>query len=208
MAIFLLVFMGDIYDKTKDYCIKQGNKGIISKRNSKIIIAFTDNLLATGHRKGPYSEKRLRKYIYGLTSVAKILNIYFDKADKKDINRTVAGIRSSKWSNETIRDYLVFLKGIIRYIVDPDGSEYSIEDAEFPQLVKHIKPGRRGKSKVQKSDLLTVKDIKKLMDNCNNLRDKAFIHVLYESACRIGELIGDHKSNGLCIKDITFIKGD
>src|SRR3990170_8862810 len=47
-------------------------------------------------------------------------------------------------------------------------------------------------------EILTEDDIKKLVESANNLRDKAFILVLYESGCRIGEILS------LRIRNVQF----
>lgn len=49
---------------------------------------------------------------------------------------------------------------------------------------------QKDKSRKLPEDLLTREEIGKLIDACNNLRDKALISLLYESGGRRGELIG------------------
>ena len=49
-------------------------------------------------------------------------------------------------------------------------------------------------------EMLTIEEVKKLAKHTNNLRDRCFILILYESGARIGELLN------LKIKDIEFDK--
>ena len=63
---------------------------------------------------------------------------------------------------------------------------------------QHIK---RAKSKEKLPEhLLTTEEVMKIADNTNSSRDKAFTLSLYESACRIGELLP------VKLKDIEFDK--
>lgn len=54
------------------------------------------------------------------------------------------------------------------------------------------------KSRVLNADLLTDDEFKRLIDATDNARDRGFIMLLYESGCRVGELLN------LRIKDVTF----
>ncbi|MBI5065043.1 tyrosine-type recombinase/integrase [Candidatus Woesearchaeota archaeon] len=49
-------------------------------------------------------------------------------------------------------------------------------------------------------DLLTESDVKKLVETANYIRDKMLVSILWESGCRIGELVN------LRIKDVVFDK--
>lgn len=44
-------------------------------------------------------------------------------------------------------------------------------------------------SKITRMQLITPQELKKLLDVCNNLRDKALIHVHYDAGTRIGEIL-------------------
>jgi len=192
-----------VVEKAKQHIIKLETKGTISNENKKLIINFINKLQAEGHSKGDYSNNRLKKYVYALSTMTKLLNKNWDKATQIEINKLASTIRN-EYKGETPRDYLVMLRIFIRYVKDPNGKKY--QDDEFPDIVKHIKPGNRQYPKIKKSTLLTMEDVKKLANITNNLRDRCFVLVLYETGCRIGELIGDEKFPGIKIKDITFDK--
>ena len=53
---------------------------------------------------------------------------------------------------------------------------------------------------------MNLDEIKKLANATKNLRDRCFILLLYETGCRIGELIGDNKYPGIRVGDIKFDK--
>jgi integrase len=50
----------------------------------------------------------------------------------------------------------------------------------------------------RKMDLITRGDIERMLDACNNARDKALISLLYDSGCRIWEILT------LRMEDIVF----
>jgi len=57
---------------------------------------------------------------------------------------------------------------------------------------------KKRKYKITLKDLLTEEDIKKMINVADNIRNKAFISLLYESGCKIGEMLS------IKIKDIIF----
>ncbi len=77
--------------------------------------------------------------------------------------------------------------GVRNKFLHPRGSE---RDKDYAQA----------KGKLLPEDLLTEEDVKKIIDVCDNPRDKAFISLLYELGCRIGEL------GNLRIKHVVFEK--
>jgi len=60
---------------------------------------------------------------------------------------------------------------------------------EYPDLVKWIKPTRKLKPAVTREMLVTEEEVKRMIEVCDDVRDRAFITMLLESACRLGELI-------------------
>src|SRR3989338_5763084 len=60
---------------------------------------------------------------------------------------------------------------------------------EYPDLVKWIKPTRKLKPAVTREMLITEEEIKRMVEVCDDPRDRAFIMMMSESACRLGELI-------------------
>ncbi len=195
--------VNQVVESAKNHIIKLEKKKKISKKNKELIIGFIEKLQAEGHSKGAYSANRLRKYVYALSTITKILNKDFDKAKKKDINKLASIIRE-RYNGETPRDYLVMLRIFMRYVKELEGNEF--EDNEYPDIVKKIKPGNRKFPRIKKSTLLTIEDVKKLANATNNLRDRCFVLTLYETGCRIGELIGDENYSGVRIGDIKFDK--
>jgi integrase len=71
---------------------------------------------------------------------------------------------------------------------------------EYPDCVKWITTTIKNNRKKKPEDLLNAEDVKKLANHSNNLRDRALILTLYESAARIGEL------QGVRVKHVDFDK--
>lgn len=59
----------------------------------------------------------------------------------------------------------------------------------YPECVEHITVRNIGCS-VTPDQILSVDDIRRIAEACENLRDKAWVWVLFESGCRISELYG------------------
>jgi len=153
--------------------------------NKALLSKFLDYLKANA-----ISEKRILKYQYTLTKMAKILKKPYDKATKEDLIKVVAWIEEQPYTAWTKHDYKVCLKRLFKWLKG--------NDEEFPNEVKWIKATvKRNNSKLPE-ELLTEDDIDAMINTATNIRNKAFICVLYESGCRIGELIN------LKIKHITF----
>jgi len=90
------------------------------------------------------------------------------------------------WSDWTKRMYRIAIKKFWKWLKDLD---------YYPIQVKWIKNNRiRNNS----PEILTIEEIERIVNNADNIRDKALVAVLYESGCRIGELLT------LRIKNIQF----
>ena len=60
---------------------------------------------------------------------------------------------------------------------------------DYPEEVKWIKTTmKKGRGSLMPEELLTEQEVKKLIESAEHPRDKAFVSMLYESGCRIGEL--------------------
>jgi integrase len=107
----------------------------------------------------------------------------FEKATREDIVRIVALIEQRQsYSAWTKRDYKIVLKLFYRWL-------YNCEKGELPPLVKWIRTGYNIPNDLKKSDLLTAKEIRSIVDGAKNHRDRALIMVLAESGRRLGEIL-------------------
>jgi len=128
---------------------------------------------------------RQEKYLRLLRVIAEefIHNMSFTAIKtEEDVMRIVSEIDRSKLSGWTKHDYQLFLKTFLTWLGKAD-------------IVNWI---RLPIPKSFPDEILTEVEIQAMIDAAQNLRDKAFIAMLYEGGFRIGEI------GGLRIKDISF----
>jgi len=104
----------------------------------------------------------------------------FDEASKEDIAKLVRKIEGRKLSEWTKHDYRTALKKFYKWIKGGD---------EYPEEVKWLKVKTPRNNNVIPDELLTEQEIEKLIRVADSPRDKAFVSVLFESGCGIGELL-------------------
>jgi integrase len=157
----------------------------ICQQNKTAIQRFYSNCLAEG-----LTLARISKLLHHVRGLAKLLNKNFADASREDIARVLMEIETNpRWSAATKHDYKVILK---KFYKSNAGT------GDFPDQVKWIKPNYKKNNHRLPEELLTEEDVKKLVETAGHPRDKAFILVLYESGCRIGELLN------LRIKNVLF----
>jgi len=127
------------------------------------------------------SKSRIDKHRHALRNICKWLEVGFKEATREDIERLVAKINLSDYADWTKRDHRKTLKKFYKWL---EG-----EGEEFPKKVRWVKLGQINNKKTAE-DMLTQEEVKRMIENASNIRDKAIISILYESGCRIGELVG------------------
>lgn len=110
----------------------------------------------------------------------------FKDLTKEDIENFVSS--RGEWQPKTWSTNGAYIKFFFKWLYNSD---------EYPPNVKWIKTSVKSKNRKLPSDLLTKDEIKMMVEAADNPMEKAFIMVLYESACRIGEILS------LKIKDVT-----
>lgn len=146
----------------------------ILKRNKDIILKFQRDCLTNG-----LSVVRVEKYLYHLYILALMLRKGFDKLTKNEVMEVVEAIERRNWSDRTKYDYKVSLRVFFKWLRGK---------GDYPEEVKWIKPRLTKRNRLPE-EVLTDDEIRGLADKAENPRDKALILSLYESGCRIGELL-------------------
>jgi integrase len=164
------------YSRTLKREISTLNSNTLCKENREAILQYHKQLIAD--RLGI---ARQIKYLQTLRYISGILNKPFSQLTKKDMINFVAEIEQRDYSDWTKRDYKMVMKRFYKW--------YRSWEDGYPPEVKWIKLRTNIQNKLQKKDLLTVEDIEKLAESANNLRDKAFIWVYFESMRRLGEIM-------------------
>ena len=152
------------------------NDGELSDYNRKTIMRFVWDLQTEG-----ISTPRQVKYLRILPPIAKLLKKDFNKADVDDIKRVVNQVNQSEFAEWTKSDYRVTLKRFYRWL-------RGLPKGENPPETRWITIGGGGK-RILPEELLTPEDITKIVEVCENSRNRALVLSIYETGGRIGELL-------------------
>jgi len=162
--------------------IKNSDK--ICEENKQVIFKFNDFMNANG-----YSKATLRNVLWALSTIAAIHSKPFQECTKDDVIRVVSEIEN-RYNNEKTKTALKCeLKRFYRWIRN---------SKTYPEEVEWIKLNHNLNNRILPEEILTKEEIERMAKGANNLRDRAMVLVLYESGCRIGELLS------IRIKNITF----
>jgi integrase/ribosomal protein L40E len=175
----------DIHNKSGELArtlerIKESKE--ITERNKIVINDFYNFCVAQGLSLG-----RILSYVALLMRISLILKKDFESVNRDNIINLVQNIESKGYSLASKRDYKITLKKFYKWLRKTD---------EYPEEVKWIKSTIRNHKFPE--ELLTQEEVKKLIEVAKYPRDKAFIFVLYDSGCRIGEIAS------LRLKDVNF----
>jgi len=155
----------------------------LCEANKKLILDFHAEAVARG-----LSEKRCLKYLGTLQRLGSQLEKPFNEADKHDVIRLLSWLESTGFKEWTKHDYKVILKSFYKWL----------NNGDYPAIVSWVKTSMKNGSHKLPEELLTEEDVRALVGACTNPRDKAFVLTLYESGCRISELLT------LQVKNVKF----
>lgn len=162
------------------------NDGEIMPENRMAITSFMETKRLQGVR-----ELRQLKLIYHLQFIGRKAEKLFKEMDAEDTKELLGNfIGNSQFSSDTQRDYGIVAKMLFRHV-------HGSEDGEIPTCIKWLKP-KKPTQELKKSDLITADELARLLQAADDVRKKAFIITLYESGCRIAELLEAR------IKDLQF----
>lgn len=180
----------DIHNRKRNYerAIVKVKNSNLSEKNKQLILEFHEECFSNG-----LSLDRVLFYINRLYKLAQFLKKDFNRATKQDIKDLVRKIELKKdYSEWTKSNYRVTLKKLYQWL---EGFEWNSK--KYPEKVEWIRTIFK-KNRKKLRNLPTKEDVKKLIDEAYTVRDKALISVLYESGCRIGELLN------VRLKDVEF----
>ena len=157
----------------------------IGKGNIEDIEYFAKIRLAKGSGHG-----RVAKVIYCMRFWGVWIGKPFREATKDDLISLIGTLETKDLAEYTKYDFKIVLKMFYKWLKG--------NDEVFPPEISWLKPKIKNENHKLPEELLSEDDIKKLADAATSLRDKAFIMALYESGCRIGELLS------LRLKNVSF----
>ena len=149
--------------------MKKIRKWDTSAKNKDNILAFLRNAEIIG-----IGVVQRLKYIHSIKKLLQIINKDCDKFTVRDLEGFILGMDGYKPKTKHIRWYCV--KKFFEFI----GKK---------ELYDNLKPRFKKKGMKLPEELLTEEEVKKMIKCAYNIRNKALISVLYESGCRIGELL-------------------
>jgi integrase/recombinase XerD len=163
----------------------------IHPKNKDYILSLINHLSAEG-----LTKTRQVKYVYAIGTLSRKITKDFATVTKKDAEKLISDINNSnEYTEWTKRDFKIVFKRLIKWIREEEGQIF--EKKQYPLEVSWINTTMKRKQiRKYAKQLLTIDDIKELANHTDNLRDKCFILLLYESGARISELLG------IKIKDI------
>lgn len=164
----------------------RSNRSLPESEKEKIL-KFDEYLAAKG-----IGEKRRLVYLVTLPHLHKMLGKNFRTATKQDLIGLMAKIEKRDLEEWTKHTYRVVTKKFYQWL-------HGMDDQEYPSQVSWIHSRVTNNRHVLPEELLTNGDLQALLEAAEkDPRDKAFIMTLWESGCRVGEILT------LRIKHVAF----
>jgi site-specific recombinase XerD len=138
------------------------------------MLKYYDSLLAEG-----LTIPRIAKCLRLAAKLDEVLKKDLKTINKEDVVHYLGFLEKTNYAQWTKSDFKIGMKKFIRWL----------NDGKEPEYFKLIKAGVRNQSKLLPQEVITETDAMKLISSASELRDKALISCLYESGCRIGEIL-------------------
>ena len=153
----------------------KANEYGVSDENTKIILDFYLDLRSQG-----FTDSRICKHLTMLRLIARRITKPFDKLTKEDIKQFVIDIESANYSDWTKHDYKVSIRSLFRWLKG--------NNETYPDEVDWIRVHVKERHKLPE-ELLTEDEMKRMVAASSEPRDRALVQCLYETGCRISELL-------------------
>lgn len=150
---------------------------IPSVEDRTLLLKFRDYCLCDGINFG-----KIDVYLFFLMKFREMLGKPIIQANREDIVRVLGDLNSLEWKEYTKNGFKIAVRKFYQIIYDMHNT------GEFPDVVKRIKLNLKINKMILPEDLLTLEEQKRLIDACDNSRNRAFMSVLCESGARIGEI--------------------
>ncbi len=146
----------------------------IDDDNKLAILKFVEFCQAEG-----LAAATILKHVTTLRHADTFLKKSFESANADDIVRVSKRIEEMKWTDTTKRTARVTLKKFYKWLRK---TEY------YPDEVRWIKTSQKS-TENHLPDILSEEEVLKLVTVAETPRDKALVMTLYESGCRVGEIL-------------------
>ena len=175
---------------------KHLESGRITPRDAAIVREYVNEKQATGQIKAC----RAQKIVFTLLGWRKYIHKPYDQIDIVDVFEALKTMPISNTetgglpAQNTVNNWIRILKPFLFWLNE---NEYNHLPEKKLRLIKA--PGVNMDTK-RSEDILTIDEVKALIMGATNIRDRAFISLMYETGGRVGEI------SSLTWKDITFDK--
>ncbi len=154
----------------------------VSAENRRLILSFAKMRLARGS-----SRLRVVKCVYCMRFLAKWFKKPFDKATKNELIELVGEIENKDYAENTKYDFKIVLKMFYKWLKG--------NDETFPPEIAWLKPKLNNHAHKLPEELITEREVFSMAEAADHPRDKALILALYETGCRIGEMLSLRMKN-------------
>ena len=162
--------------------------------NNQLIRRFANDCLVVGL--GPV---RVHKYLYHLKWMAKWLGKDFREVDENGIRALVGKIETSSFAANTKRDFRIAIKKLFSWLSEVGESQVSTD---------WIKTGKGANHIIIPSNLLTVENIPQVLRACETIQERALASFLYDTGCRVEELLNVKMKDVEIMKDFARVRLD
>lgn len=178
-------------EKRTNVQIRRVKESKLSERSKEILLRFHGECIAMG-----LSPVRSLSYLLKIWKLANFSQKDLDRLGKEDIMKFMSGIesgsyhvnckggRSGKYSEHTKQSYRMSVKKFFQWL-----RGHGWKSKQYPEEVSWIIVKKGNGRKKLPEEILTDTEIMEMVKIAGNPRNRAFIGVLYESGCRIGELL-------------------
>lgn len=192
----------EIYNDTLEEELERNKRLIPDPETVMAIEKFANELQVTG-----LTDYRVMFYVIRLRVLSKIMGPAFLMPKKDDITRAIAELQKKRdpekqekvkkrhenrpveLSPRTIEDYKQAMRKFY---------SWHLSKKAYGQVMCHVKMQNNVNRMKKSEDMLTDSEMELILKNAMNPRDKALFSLLYDSGCRVGEILS------LQIKDLKF----
>jgi integrase len=156
----------------------------ISKKAKDKILKFQRDRIAEG-----IGHARILRYLDDLPKLARLLDKDFEDVTADDLRRVLHEVEEEDLADASKTEFRKTIKVFYRWL---NGGE------RYPECVEWIKTTEKRNNNKLPEELLTEEEVKRMISAAWTPRDRAIISLLWESGCRVGELLT------MRIKNVSF----
>lgn len=172
------------YQRQFAHAEQQVHQSGLSARNKELILSYRDVCL----RQGICGKVRLIRVLGVLTLFGRMLDQDFDTLTRLDLEGLISRLLRAQppYSPETLGTYKAILKKFMTWVTAPEAFPTKTPPALVSWLTCHVRA--KDKRRLQRRDLLTPEEAARLLQICDNARDRALVSLLWETGCRVAEI--------------------